>query len=361
MNVNRFKMLSLIVIISFIMAGCAPAAAVTAQPAPAIPTSEQPQGTTAEPETQKEIPLIFSHDGAPDDISAMLYVSKVPQIKILGVVMSYGEQHPNIAINKWASFLYEVLDLDTVPIAAGSERPVDLVVNEFPSGWRDAADTFMGLELPATKQAIDTRSGAQLIIDLVKASPEKVTLLVTGAQTDVALALQADPTIKENISQIVVMGGAFHMDGNLGGYVPANKAAEWNIYVDPLGAKQVFNAGIPLTIVPLDGSDDFWISRAMHFNLQNSKDAGVQLIAKAWEIQFGWWNGDFKIWDIVAAAAVVHPELFEWEYGKLDVIAEAGDQHGRTFVAGKDSINRFAVGCTYYELRENVLNTFLKK
>lgn len=361
MNPKTSIFLSLTLVIIIFISGCSPQATATAQPVPVIPTGVQEQSTAEAPEIQKEIPLIFSHDGAPDDISAMLYISKQPQIKILGVVMSYGEQHPKIAIHKWASFIYEVLDLDTVPIAAGSERPVDPVINEFPSGWRDAADAFMGLDLPATKQAIDTRSGAKLIIDLVKASPEKVTLLVTGAQTDVALALQADPTIKDNISQIVIMGGAFHMDGNLGGYVPSNKAAEWNIYVDPLAAKQVFNAGIPLTIVPLDGSDDFWISRAMHFDLQNSKDAGVQLIAKAWEIQFGWWNGDFKIWDIVAAAAVVHPELFEWEYGKLDVIADAGDQHGRTFVSGKDSVNRFATGCTYFELRENVLNTFLKK
>jgi inosine-uridine nucleoside N-ribohydrolase len=201
-----------------------------------------------------------------------------------------------------------------------------------------------------------------MLIDLVQGSDQKVTLLVTGAQTDVALALEEDPTIADNIAQIVIMGGAFNVKGNL--YQPSgkdqNNSAEWNIFVDPLAAKQVFASGIPLTIVPLDGSDGFVMRWADHARIQDSGDPVLRVLTGLWEMVLNQWGDEFRIWDIVAATALTNPEHFEWVYDGVDVVAEPGPEHGKTYQLGNSSNNaRFAAKGNYLGIRKQVFTTLL--
>ena len=317
-----------------------------------------------EVDSSSKIPVIFSHDGAPDDIAAMLYLSKHPDVEVIGVVNSYGEQDPEESSDEWAAYLYEVLDMDAVPLAVGSVTPLDPNGYEFPEGWRTSANAFWGLQLPKYDGEIDPRAGYQLIIDLVNASSEKVTILVTGAQTDIALALQEDPQIKDKIERIVIMGGAFYFEGNIAGMAgdASNDVAEWNIFVDALAAKQVFNSGVPLTIVPLDGSDNFWITRALYDQLTTSDDPGVNLLAELWSREFEWLGGDFLLWDLLAAVAVTDPEYFTWENGDLDVITEVGDFHGQTIVLdGTNKNNYFAVDNDLSGLYTYIIDIYLER
>jgi inosine-uridine nucleoside N-ribohydrolase len=75
-----------------------------------------------------------------------------------------------------------------------------------------------------------------------------VTLVATGPLTNVAQALRADPAAVALYGRIVVMGGAFLVPGNTG------PVAEFNFYVDPEAAHEVMNAGLPITLVPLDAT-----------------------------------------------------------------------------------------------------------
>ena len=296
-------------------------------------------------ETDERIPLIFSHDGAMDDIAAILYLHKDPEINIIGVVNSYGEQVPDKSSHEWSMFLQEVLGLEDIPLAVGSDIPLDPAGYEFPADWRTEANRFWGIELPVSRAQVDGREGYQLIIDLANASPKKVTILATGALTDVALALRHDPQIKEKIERIVIMGGAFNVSGNINGMAgdASNSVAEWNIFVDALAAKEVFNAGIPLTIVPLDGSDSFWITSDFTDQFMNSQDAETQFISTLWQTASAKWGGDFLLWDILAAVAVTDPQYFTWEYGNFDVISDIGDQYGQTIVIDhSNKLNAFA-------------------
>jgi len=307
---------------------------------------------------EEKIPLIYSHDGAPDDIATLVYLSHHPMIELIGVIQSYGEQRPSQSLEEWQIFLYEVLDLDDVPIGLGSDESLDPLHSEFPQSWRDGADNFWGVPLPSASADYESGDGAQLIVELIENSPQKVSLLVTGAQTDLALALQQAPDIAANIAQIVIMGGAFKVDGNLNGAegYEDNNAAEWNIFVDAQAAKQVFTSRIPLTVVSLDGSDNFVIRSQDYAMVEDSTDPAVSLLADLWEMQFTWWNGDFKIWDIVAGVALTNPELFTWEYGEFDVITDGSDRHGQTVLLEEDStMSRFTADTNYEGVHEAIL------
>lgn len=65
---------------------------------------------------------------------------------------------------------------------------------------------------------------------MVKESEDPVTLLPTGPLTNIALALMKAPEIKENIGEIILMGG-----GTFGNWTPT---AEFNIWADPEAAKK---------------------------------------------------------------------------------------------------------------------------
>jgi inosine-uridine nucleoside N-ribohydrolase len=104
------------------------------------------------------------------------------------------------------------------------------------------------VELPTSKCKADTRFGPDLIIELIHASPHEITLVPVGPLTNIALAIQKDPTIIPLVKEVILMGGSVK-----GGNV--NAAAEANIYNDPEAAQIVFQAGWPLTMVGLDVGD----------------------------------------------------------------------------------------------------------
>ncbi len=338
---------------------------VHASPSPQLDPVEASEDTpTEQPAVSGErIPLILSHDGAPDDIAAAAFIAKHPQIDIIGVINSYGEHHPSLSMDEWQRYLYEVIDKDSAAFGLGSEKSLDPQQNQFPSDWREEADDFWYVDLPPASEVYGSSEGADLIVELVQNSLNPVTILVLGGNTDLALALQQDPGIMDNISQVVVMGGAFNQEGNLyeaPGY-EHNRAAEWNIYVDPLAASQVFTSGEKISVVPLDGSDDFYIDQNDLDLIRGRDDPILQVLDDLWSQQLEWWGGvAFKIWDIVAAVAVTNPEYFDWVEDGIDVETDPGSTHGKTFALNNGSqLTRFAVGADFAAVHENVFDILL--
>jgi inosine-uridine nucleoside N-ribohydrolase len=70
-------------------------------------------------------------------------------------------------------------------------------------------------------------------------------VVATGALTNVALLLRADPGARERIREVVWMGGSTHR-GNISPYAEANAAN------DPEAAQEVLDSGLPFTMVGLD-------------------------------------------------------------------------------------------------------------
>ncbi len=99
-------------------------------------------------------------------------------------------------------------------------------------------------------QALDIarqqRDAVQVILDLVKKHPQQITIVAIGPLTNVARALQKEPKTMKKVKEIIAMGGAFRVAGN------QSPVAEFNIYVDPDAAHRVFHSGIPITLLPLD-------------------------------------------------------------------------------------------------------------
>ena len=215
------------------------------------------QSTTpiATPITSSDrIPVVLLQDGAPDDITAAMYLMLDTQVNLVGIVVTNGETRPSRALAKWEDYIYAYMGWNNVQVVAGCDCAVDPHANAFPTGWRDGADNFWGMPLPEYTGQSSTVIGADLVIDLANQYPGELVVVITGPHTDLALALKKDPRLTEKIKKVVIMGGAVDVGGNIQADDPSqtNTTAEWNIWVDALSAAEVFSSGIPLDIIPMD-------------------------------------------------------------------------------------------------------------
>ena len=170
------------------------------------PSSSEPTHTlTQDNSGLPKMPVIWDDDGSTEGVIALLYLLKHPDLRLEGITVSYGEAHPRLFAENLTHMLARI-DQQGIPVAAGRDTPLE-GNNAFPESWREATDIFWEAELPPVEDPVSTRSASQLIVDIVKNSPEPVTIFLTGNHTNLAEALQLDPSIKENIQLTEVMGG----------------------------------------------------------------------------------------------------------------------------------------------------------
>ena len=86
---------------------------------------------------------------------------------------------------------------------------------------------------PSDISALDGISGAEFIVNCCREHPGEVTLLCIGNMTNLALAFQNEPQLDDLLGEVVAMGGAFDVNGNV------NPAAEANIFSDAEAAEYV--------------------------------------------------------------------------------------------------------------------------
>ncbi len=307
-----------------------------------------------------KIPVIYSHGGGPCDIGGMVFLTKNPDVDLIGYVLTRGEYHPKIAVNNWPIFLLDVLGSKDTAIALGSDARMDPNSHEFPDVWRNASDNFWGLSLPNQETEFEVGEGPDLIIDLVNGSRKKVTILAMASMIDVALALQMDPGIIDNIAHVVIMGGAFNMPGNLdeGPDFTTNLAAEWNMYIDAAAAQYVFKSGVPISVIPLDGIQ-YYIKQSDINEIRITNYRRMNYVSQMWDQQWGWAGGGFLIWDTIASTAATNPENFHWVYGGVDVITKVGDFQGQTIALNDGAQHiRYAEDADYSAIMDQLFETF---
>jgi purine nucleosidase len=187
--------------------------------------------------------IILDCDPGHDDAVAMLLAHGSPDIRLAAVTTVFGNQTVDKTTAN-ALAVAAIAGIEGVPFARGAHRPLVREVETAPSIHGESG--MDGPARPAPTIELDPRPAAQLIIDTVMSSPPgEITLVSTGALTNIALAARLEPRIVERVREVVLMGGGYG-----GGNWTA--AAEFNILVDPEAAHIVFDEAWDVTMVGLD-------------------------------------------------------------------------------------------------------------
>lgn len=192
--------------------------------------------------TKKKI--IIDCDPGYDDAVALLLAAGHPDVEVLAVTTVAGNQTIE-KVTRNALRVGAFCGLKGIPFAAGAKRPL-LRPAVVPAPEIHGETGLDGCDLPDVDVALDTRSAAQLIVDIVMREPAgTVTLVPTGPLTNVALAARIEPAIVERVKEVVLMGGA----ARTGNVTPC---AEFNIENDPEAGAIVFGESWPVTMIGLD-------------------------------------------------------------------------------------------------------------
>lgn len=282
---------------------------------------------------QAPIPIIVDDDGSPDGVIALLYFLRNPLYDVQAVTISSGEAHPDLFAPLMIKFLTE-LGRAEIPVGAGRASPLE-GSNAFPDPWRQASDDFWELTLAQTPTSTEAHQAAELIVETLTNSISPMMIFISGTHTNLAEALRLDPSIKEHIAGVYVMGGSIYIPGNIESDWPSihNRVAEWDIWVDPVAADEVFGSGLPLHLIPLDATNQVTWTEADALNWASSETSEGVIAADilSWILR-SWSTDNAYIWDLASAVIMTDQRLCPEVPLAVDVVVDAGYEQGRTSV-----------------------------
>jgi pyrimidine-specific ribonucleoside hydrolase len=297
--------------------GSAPAAS---DQLPSVPASPDP------------VTIVIDTDVAPDDLVAIAFLVASPSVEIAAItVTGAGEVRcePGLRI---VFGLLDRLDAPDIPVACGPEAPT-AGDHAFPAGFRENAERAAGLDLSdSTREPVG--DAVTLLADAF-AEDAGTRLLTLGPVTNVATALDIDPSLASRIDSIWIMGGAVDVPGNVAGSPGVesdNSAAEWNIYVDPAALATVVAAGAPVRLISLDGTNQVPVRPefASQVIAARGTSAALDILAELFDENPYMTSGDYYLWDPLAAIFAIGHEPGTFTDARLEVDTDEGPTSGAT-------------------------------
>ncbi|MCW3064836.1 MAG: Ribosylpyrimidine nucleosidase [Solirubrobacterales bacterium] len=280
------------------------------------------------------VPCVLDCDPGHDDAVAILLAAALPELDLRAITTVAG----NGTLERTSENALRVATLARldVPIAAGAAAPLsrELVTSPDIHG-RTALD---GPALPAPDRPLDPRPAVDLLADVLLAADEPVAVIATGPLTNVALLLRRGPEVRGRIREIVLMGGSTG-PGNV------TPAAEFNIYVDPEAADEVFAGGIPLRMAGLNLTHQALATdavrarmRALGTELGRIADEWLDFFAGTYRSRFGL-DGP-PVHDPCAVAWLAHPDIVSSTRAFVAIERDGRFTRGATVVDLHDRLGR---------------------
>lgn len=270
--------------------------------------------------------IILDVDTGVDDALAILLALRSPELKLDTITIVAG----NTTLANATRNTRLVLDIagagPEVEVARGAEGPLrrELVTADAVHG-PDGLGNVTGV-YPPPRHPVAEEEAADLLLEKIGRYREALTVVATGPMTNLALAARRDAATFRRVGEIVQMGGAVNVPGNI------TELAEYNLYVDPEAAAEVLASGARLRLVPLDVTLQAALLRADLRRLALEGDSAVfQFVRESTVLcmdahqKFRGLNG-MNLHDPMAVAAAIDPELFRWEAARLEIRTDEAER-----------------------------------
>jgi inosine-uridine nucleoside N-ribohydrolase len=311
--------------------------------------------------------LLDMDPGVDDALAILLALGASAEIVGLGTSCGNVGAYPS-ALNALKTLSAARIPTPSFPICVGLHSPL----SGWPPGDKPDAEFIHGPgglganSLPDPDPSLlSSDSAVDLLINQYQQRQDDLTLVVTGPLTNVAKALRADWRIERNIPHIVFMGGAFKVPGNIAPY------AEFNVWMDPVAAAEVFASSIPMTVIGLDVAMQCPLSRADLDKLPASSTLGSYL-RDITSHYMGFYrdNEDFDgcyMHDPLAMAVAIWPDLVTTTPYHVEVVKDHPLVRGMTVIdhrargdIKKEPKKRIATKVNSKKFHRRLMNTLQK-
>lgn len=292
--------------------------------------------------------VILDCDTGIDDALAILY-GKHAGANYLACTVTHG----NVDVDQTTRNTLTVLDtagLNHVPVYRGASRPLAQ-----PSRTAEYVHGHDGLGNSTAKpspRGPQPQPAAAALVELARNHPGQITLVAVGPLTNIALAVMADDDFVSNIANVVIMGGALGVAGNV------TPVAEANIAGDPEAAHIVFSQPWDLTVVGLEATQRTAITPEMIETISSTTTPAGVLAWKAMEFYIDFYTETLGyptclLHDPLAMAIALDPDLATYRYTHAQVELRGEFTRGQVVGdlrprAGYDSSHRREPGVIRY-------------
>jgi purine nucleosidase len=226
-----------------------------------------------------------------DDAFAIALALRSPELQILGITTTFGDTAERAKLLD--RFLAETGRGD-IPVAAGVPTQP-----KAPFTQRAYADN--GRFAKASHA-----DAAEFLLGQIRKYPGEITLIAIGPLMNVGKAIDKDPETFRKLKRVVAMGGSIERGYDDSPYSPSHAPdAEWNIVNDIPSAQKLFNAGVPIYLMPLDSTqlklDE--VKRAFLFKQGTAVTDQLTLLYHQWGQETP------TLYDPMTLAYLLRPEL----------------------------------------------------
>ena len=269
-------------------------------------------------------PVILDVDTGIDDALAIRYALNSPELKVVGITTCYGNVPVPLASRNSLAIIESVGG--HVPVYQGASQPLVRKAKYAPIVH---GEDGLGNQLNFTpKGKISNISAVEILIKTIRENPHEITVIAVGPLTNIAIAVNLAPEIVDLVKEVIIMGGAVRVPGNVTPY------GEANIVSDPEAAQIVFQSGLPISLVGLDVT----MQTLLPINVldtwrKSGKDTTLLVnmtehYMKAYD-HFYPGIGGCALHDPLAVAVAIDPSFVKKEAMDIEVVLE-GEKVGQT-------------------------------
>ena len=260
--------------------------------------------------------VIIDCDPGHDDALAILLAAK--HLNVLGITtVSGNESIDNVTTN--ALKIVEFGNLTDIPVYRGADGPLfrEAVYASNVHG-KSGMD---GAEIPEPSTQLQQGHAVDFIIDTAM-SMDDLVLLPMGPLTNIAMALQKEPKLRDRIKLMSIMGGS----STSGNYTAA---AEFNIYVDAEAADIVFRSDIPILMSGLNLTRQALAKQNHIDEIRYMNNPTAQVVADLLTFYLSTStrhsHDGAAMHDPCAVAAIIEPTMIQFE--PMHVVVETTGTH----------------------------------
>ena len=297
----------------------------------------------------KKIPIIIDTDPGVDDFFAIALACAYKDVIDLRAITTIGGNNSTDVTTRNALNILKLLKRKDVKVAKGAESYLKHAFGK-PVAKFHGSNGIGDIDLPSSTNTVSSLSAYDMIYEQAKLCNGDLVLVTVGPETNLALAFNKYPDLKDMIKKIVVMGGTL-TTGNVTEY------AEANIYHDADAAAVVFSQGIPIDMIGLNVTRNAPLRKTIFDGLNDIdpdiKDVMYRLIE---------FRNEEAMHDAIALSSLLSDKIIKFEKADITIIDDESEKRGMNVVTyNQNSLSKVAIDINveeYYHLMKDMIGRY---